>query len=141
MSDSIYSFLRGQWRVKRNVFDSDKNPQGLLVGLANYTPNGNNTLAFVEKLEGLFDNHCGKAWNKQELTFQSPSDATVFQKGEYFHKLGFDKPFTLVHHKCKQDQYLGLYVFNQKEKSFSVTWKVKGPKKNYSLRAYYEKVA
>lgn len=140
MSDSLYAFLKGKWRVKRNVFDEKKKPQGIQLGKASYQPNGKNSLTFEEELEGLFNDHCGKAWHKQELSFDTPSNATLYQHGSIFHKLKFDKPFTLVHHTCKRDHYLGLYVFNRKRKSFTVTWRVKGPKKNYSLRAYYEKL-
>jgi hypothetical protein len=140
MSVSFYSFLQGKWSVKRNVFDSNKQPQALFIGELNCKPNGKDSLAFEEELEGLFDNHCGKSWLKQELTFNSPTNASLFQKGEYFHHLEFDTPFTLVHHACKEDQYLGLYVFHKENKSFTMTWKIKGPKKNYSLRAYYKKV-
>ncbi len=141
MSDSFYTFLRGKWRVKRKIFNSNKEPQGFLIGEAKCTPSENNALCFSEELEGVFDTHCGKSWHKLELTFESHTRATLFQRGELFHHLEFDKPFTLIHHKCKEDQYLGLYTFHKKKRLFSVTWRVKGPKKNYFIQAYYEKVA
>ncbi|HSX13327.1 MAG TPA: DUF6314 family protein [Chlamydiales bacterium] len=147
MTQTIFNHFEGSWQFKRIT------PHGKMIGVARFTNKTPNELHYRE--EGLFiretipkvssedDNEQYTHKIFQEYIYRLENDKIVIYFNEkpprLFHRLEFtDDSQAFGFHLCKSDQYEAFFHFESPEK-FTVTYLVKGPKKNYTINTTFQK--
>ncbi|WP_233155126.1 DUF6314 family protein [Sedimentitalea arenosa] len=125
--------FRGTWRIERVIRHAD-GMAARFEGRAVWTQHGAD-LAYEEtgvmRLKGQ-----ATVSARQRYTWH-PDLTVSFSDGRFFHTVPPDGGETS--HVCDPDRYDGHYDFSNWP-SFSVTWRVCGPRKDYVSRSTYSRV-
>jgi hypothetical protein len=156
VSGSTADFLYGNWNVVRRISDRRTGQVGLFRGQASFVPGaaslagevgpageqgpadpGGRVLAYQEHGELRFGGHCGPA--SRSLLYRDIGDGSVdvrFADRREFYRLDLRYGSWHAEHRCRADHYV-VTVTRLGPNSFTETWQVSGPAKDYELRTTY----
>lgn len=133
MNGSLFDFLLGEWRVEREIEDRLGDQDGAFVGSAEFSGTA----------PELTYRECGTltlavATVRAERTYLwrcTHQGAEVFHaNGDLFHSFTLADPS--AHHICGADTYEGAYRF-ESDTHWHLTWRVSGPRKDYTSTTTY----
>ena len=133
----IFSRLRGEWVLTRTV-----GHDGVMTGRAAFTdkPGASSSLLYTE--QGINRLPGGEEFDFFQNYLYQSDDAGLhvfFADGRTFHTLDFETDRRAkARHLCGNDLYQGTYAFHDDD-HFSVTWSVKGPKKDFVIQTKYNR--
>jgi Family of unknown function (DUF6314) len=141
---STLDFLTGEWNVARLISDFRTGRSGVFRGTASFRPAGDTgadpagrALSYCEEGELEFGEHRGPARRSLLLHSRDDGGADVrFADGREFFRLDLRSGSCEAVHPCRDDQYR-VTVTRLTADSFTETWRVSGPAKDYQLRATY----
>jgi len=133
-------YLCGDWDVVRQIVDHRTGQHGVFRGQASFRPSADGkVLEYAEDGELEFGSHRGPA--SRALIYAARPDGTAdvrFADGREFYQLDLREGSWQAEHPCRADQYL-VTVTRLTADSFTETWHVSGPGKNYELRTSYQR--
>lgn len=136
---TIFDMLAGTWSYKRVISN-----YGTIDGKSVFALTEPDVLAYTEKgLLHLTDGPVLEA--HQEYVYRLEDGdrlAVYFRDGRFFHEVSLadDGRTGTGDHLCKLDFYQAAYRFEGPE-AFTVTYNVKGPKKDYVSETHFIKLA
>ena len=136
--DDLRAYLRGTWRLTRQIRDGRAGADGRFDGNVSLTdsPEG---LHYREEGELSIANYRGAAWRCYAFRFPRSSCAEVtFPDGRHFHDLDLRRGSWDVLHRCGQDRYRGTFEACSQDK-LRVTWRIDGPRKDLILDSWLER--
>lgn len=133
---SVLGFLRGDWTVARQIADYRTGACGSFRGQASFTPVPGG-IGYTEQGELRFGSHRGPA--SRSLIYRGRSDGGAdvqFADGREFFRLDLSSGTWHAEHLCRDDRY-AVTVTVLSADSFTETWQVAGPAKDYAMTARY----
>ncbi|MFN7710450.1 MAG: DUF6314 family protein [Holosporales bacterium] len=137
---ALTHLLQGSWAFERKVSD----PNLTLVGQAIIHPIQRNILLYEES--GLYHLHgmYHSFYQRRKIVFQGRQLLILKMNDEVLHDFIWDKgahlPLSLKHvHHCGQDVYKTEIIF-QTVTCFSQAYRVRGPRKAYTIHTRYRKI-
>ncbi|HTZ94033.1 MAG TPA: DUF6314 family protein [Streptosporangiaceae bacterium] len=146
-------FLRGDWDVERRITDRRAGQDGVFSGTARFRPAagspaapdsqvsaGAQLLDYTEDGELRFGSHRGPA--RRSLIYAGRQDGAAdvrFADGREFYRLDLRAGTWQADHPCRADRY-HVTVTRHGADSFTETWQVVGPDKDYELETTYRRV-
>lgn len=135
--------FEGFWLVKRSIIRRNPDERYYAMGIAFWSedPENDNRLLYHEKVKitQVGDSSISDANQKYKYEFD-PGDSGQFIK--YYDKnpckYTIDGKRASGEYKCGDDSYKGIFDFKD-EDHFALTYKVSGPKKDYSISTEYSK--
>lgn len=138
MEQPLYDYLRGIWKVKRQIkdrlgkqdnwFSGQAEFAGSGVGL-HYTESGNLTVG-----ETLLEASQSYKWH-----CRGENAATIYYgDGREFHQIECKGKTADAEHLCGEDLYRARYQFDSAT-VWRVTWRVSGPRKDYTSVTTYKR--
>jgi hypothetical protein len=127
------AFLRGTWRVERQLVDHADGASGTFTGTAEWAPAGQRELAYHEQGELSIRGHTGPA--SRSLRYRGRPDGSadvLFADGRPFYHLDLRTGRWQAVHDCGADQYV-LSGQLLAPGLFSERWHVHGPDKDYEI--------
>ena len=157
LASGIADFLDGDWNVERQISDHRTGQAGLFRGRASFrlcaaaavpkevrlagelepADRNGRVLAYEEQGELRFGGHCGPA--SRSLLYRELADGSAdvrFADGREFYRLDLRSGTWSAAHPCRADRYL-VTVTRLGADSFTETWRVSGPAKDYELTTTY----
>jgi Family of unknown function (DUF6314) len=159
LAGSTSTFLSGDWNVVRRISDHRTGHVGSFRGEASFRPcaepspsaagvrhevdpdgdlgHTGRVLAYCERGELRLGSHRGPA--SRSLLVRDLADGTAdvrFADGREFYRLDLRSGSCHAAHPCLADQYL-VTVTRLGADSYTETWRVAGPDKDYELAATY----
>jgi Family of unknown function (DUF6314) len=159
LAGSTAAFLSGDWNVVRRISDHRTGQVGSFRGEASFRPcaaafpsvtgvrhevgpdgepgNTGAVLAYCERGELRLGSHRGPA--SRSLLIRDVADGTAdvrFADGREFYRLDLRSGTCHAAHPCRADQYL-VTVTRLGADSYTETWRVAGPDKDYELATTY----
>ncbi len=131
MTRSLDDF-KGRWHLTRQITPAD-GPSGQFDGIATWSP-VTEGLAYHELGMLQIANHPPMQAERRYLW--RPDLSVWFEDGRFFHTVPADGGAT--GHWCDPDQYDVVYTFDDWP-SFRVSWRVKGPAKDYTMISDYSR--
>lgn len=122
--------FEGQWEIDRTITHVD-GTMARFRGRAIWTPQDEG-LAYEETGQLQIGN--GRPVMATRRYFWTSDLAVLFEDGRFFHQVPASGGETT--HWCDPDQYVVFYDFSEFPK-FTVTWNVKGPRKDYEMTSMY----
>lgn len=130
--------FRGCWRLSRTINDGRADLLGHFKGEAVFYPTEQG-LRLEEK--GHLD-YGGAELIAERVYLWTPNStgvAVFYEDGRPFHEFAFE-PSQQVEHICGPDLYKGHYTFSDWP-NWSVSWCVRGPRKDYSATSQFVRLA
>ena len=128
----ILSDFAGRWKIERDIKPAS-GPAARFLGHAEWTAE-DGLMHYIEK--GNLE-IAGQTPMVAERRYRWDADLNIyFDDGRFFHQvpaLGGDAA-----HWCDPDQYDATYDFTHWPR-WSCTWRVRGPRKDYTLHSQYSK--
>jgi hypothetical protein len=150
---STLQYLQGDWNLTRAITDRRAGRAGTFSGQAAFTPvasprpvegrlpvvsmAGDGRLAYREQGELTFGEHRGPAW-RELILLGTPEGAAdvLFADGRAFYRLDLRAGRWQAEHPCSDDWYL-VTVSVTGAISFTESWQVRGPDKDYDMTATF----
>jgi Family of unknown function (DUF6314) len=133
-------YLSGDWDVVRQISDHRGGQEGWFRGRARFLPSADGQLLqYTEDGELEFGSHRGPA--SRALIYAARPDGTAdvrFADGREFYQLDLRDGSWQAEHPCRADRY-SVTVTRLTADSFTETWHVAGPAKDYELRTSYQR--
>ena len=132
IADAV-SFLRGDWRIERQVTDFAAGASGTFTGTGRFTDRGAAELAYHEDGELRFRDHRGPA--SRSLAYRGQPDGTAevyFADGRPFYHLDPRPGRWSAEHPCGADHYV-LAGRVLAADAFEEHWRVRGASKDYEI--------
>jgi Family of unknown function (DUF6314) len=145
-------FLRGDWDVERRITDRRAGLDGVFTGTGRFraaagfpaAPGsppaaGALVLDYTEDGELRFGRHCGPA--RRSLIYCGRADGAAdvrFADGREFYRLDLRAGTWHADHPCRADRY-HVTVSRLSPATFTETWQVAGPDKDYELETTYRR--
>ena len=153
---SAAEFLSGDWNVVRQISDHRTGQVGSFRGEASFRPYAaglrgaavippevdrdeepGRVLAYCEHGELQLGSHRGPAGRSLLVRDRADGTADVrFADGREFYRLDLRSGTCQAAHPCREDQYL-VTVTRLSADSYTETWRVAGPDKDYELATTY----
>ena len=138
MEQPLYDYLRGNWRVKRQIEDRLAKQDNWFSGEAqfvgteaalNYKEVGELTVGET-RLEAAqsYKWHC----------IQKDAATIYYSDGREFHQIKVEGQTANAEHLCSEDIYRAAYTFHSND-NWQVTWQVSGPRKDYTSVTTYRR--
>jgi hypothetical protein len=131
-------YLSGDWQLERLISDHRTGQEGVFRGQACFRPSAEDqVLEYREDGELEFGGYRGQA--SRSLIYRGRSDGAAdvrFADGREFYRLDLRSGSCQAEHPCRADQYL-VTVTKRSPVSFTETWRVAGPGKDYEMTATY----
>jgi Family of unknown function (DUF6314) len=130
-------YLAGDWQLERQISDHRTGQEGVFRGQARFRPSADQVLEYREFGDLEFGDFRGPA--SRSLIYRGLSDGTAdvrFADGREFYRLDLRSGSCHAEHPCRADQYL-VTVTSRSPVSFTETWRVAGPGKDYEMTATY----
>lgn len=139
--DDATRYLLGRWTVRRRLADLRSGGRGRFDGLASFTPDASDGLAYREEGELVWPTHTGHAGRELHFTDRGTGRLLVaFSDGRPFHELELvPDGFTAVH-RCGSDLYVGRFVARS-ELAWTSCWWVRGPAKAIVIATAYGRLS
>ena len=141
LAGGTVDFLAGDWTVVRRICDRRSGEVGSFRGTASFRPaaeaGSSKTMSFVESGELRLGRHHGPA--ERSLLILDAGDGTAdvrFADGREFYQLDLRSGTCAAVHPCRADRY-DLTASRLGPDSFTETWRVTGPEKDYELQTTY----
>ncbi len=132
------SDFEGKWQISRHIQDFAADQHLQAQGLAVFTL-GDACVQYQESLSltlpGGSVSHATRQYRWQE---EGADIVVFFDDGRPFHAFDPNAALQQCHHACDPDDYAGTYDFSGWP-VWQVTWRVRGPRKDYRLISRYEK--
>jgi len=139
----LVSFLPGLWKLKRHITHAFPTIESYdAFGEAKFSVLEDNVLLYQEEIQmrhlktGEVNDGTQEYFYKYEPSLEEW--CKYFKDGRLFYKLDFFEKEASGAHMCQDDRYEARYLFDSNEK-ISLTYTVKGPKKDYRLETSYIK--
>jgi hypothetical protein len=130
-------FLAGDWIIKRRIRVRRTATRGSLEGRASVSRDGHH---FSEQGLLRLDRREAVASQRYAFTFHGPVVRVHFRDGSFFHEFELRASgYTAIYH-CGPDQYVARYRVLDPD-VWSLTWCVRGPRKDYDMRTLYRRVS
>jgi hypothetical protein len=140
-SGPTIEFLRGDWDVERRISDRRGGQDGAFRGTASFRATADGCgLEYTEDGELRFGSHCGPA--RRRLIFCGREDGAAdvrFADGREFYRLDLRQGNWQADHPCRADSY-HVTITRLSPDSFTETWQVAGPGKDYELETTYRRI-
>jgi hypothetical protein len=134
----LRAFLAGRWRIVRAIEDRRTGQRGRLDGLAVWAPDGDG-LAYREDGVLRLAGFEGPANRRYRYDFPAPARAEVrFEHGAPFHDLDLTGGAWRAEHRCDPDLYEGQFRA-EGPWAWEATWRVAGPRKDFTLVTRYRR--
>lgn len=134
----------GLWRLSRRIADRRGKTEGRFEGQARLAPGPDGAAGLVYVEEGkLFLGDAAPLAATRRLLWQPAADggiAVAFADGRPFHRIRPGGLMPVDTHVCGADLYQVEYDFRDWP-AWGVTWRVVGPRKDYSLQSRYSREA
>jgi hypothetical protein len=132
-------FLTGDWIMTRSIRFRRTAKRGFLEGRASVSRDGHH-LSLIEQGLLRLDGREAMASQRYALTFHGAMVRVHFRDGSFFHDFELRASgYTTIYH-CDPDQYVGRYRVLDPD-VWSLTWCVRGPRKDYDMRTLYRRVS
>ncbi|HUC22166.1 MAG TPA: DUF6314 family protein [Streptosporangiaceae bacterium] len=135
-------FLRGDWDIERLIRDRRAGQDGAFRGTARFRPTADSqVLEYTEDGELRFGSHHGPA--RRRLIYRGRADGAAdvrFADGREFYRLDLRAGAWQADHPCRADSY-HVVITRLSPDSFSETWQVAGPGKDYELATTYRRIS
>jgi Family of unknown function (DUF6314) len=134
----ILGYLSGDWHLERLISDRRTGQDGVFRGQARFRPSADEqVLEYREDGELEFGSYRGPA--SRSLIYCGRPDGAAdvrFADGREFYRLDLGSGTCQAEHPCRADQYV-VTVTRRSPVSFTETWRVAGPNKDYDMTATY----
>ncbi|EET47870.1 DUF6314 family protein [Thalassobium sp. R2A62] len=131
--------FRGTWQVSRVIADAASGTQSLFAGIAEFSEQGTDQLAYREQGQmTLPDGTTLAATRGYQWTFSKDRVWVGFEEGQPFHDFSPQGHEDGTEHLCINDLYRVRYDFAAFP-VWSATYRVTGPRKDYNLRSLYHR--
>jgi Family of unknown function (DUF6314) len=134
-------FLRGDWDVERLIRDRRAGQDGAFHGIARFRATADSqVLEYTEDGELRFGSHHGPA--RRRLIYRGRADGAAdvrFADGREFYRLDLRAGVSQADHPCRADSY-HVVIARLSPDSFTETWQVAGPGKDYELATTYRRI-
>jgi len=134
-------FLRGDWDVERLIRDRRAGQDGAFRGTARFRETADSqVLEYTEDGELRFGSHHGPACRR--LIYRGRADGAAdvrFADGREFYRLDLRAGAWRADHPCRADSY-HVVITRLSPDSFTETWQVAGPDKDYELATTYRRI-
>jgi hypothetical protein len=134
-------FLRGDWDVERLIRDRRAGQDGAFHGTARFRATADTqVLEYTEDGELRFGSHHGPA--RRQLIYRGRADGAAdvrFADGREFYRLDLRAGAWQADHPCRADSY-HVVITRLSPDSFTETWQVAGPDKDYELATTYRRI-
>jgi len=141
-AEETLQYLRGRWRVRRDVTDHRAAEHGIFVGTATFSPHGETdarTLHFEEDGQMQLGSHEGRASRQLNYSVAGDRIAVMFSDGRHFIDLDLRDGTSHAVHVCNIDRYEITTVVKNPD-LFEERWRVEGPEKDYQAVTTLERV-
>ncbi len=136
LTGSTLEFLIGDWNVVRQISDSRSGRRGSFLGTAQFSP-ARGIVRYTEQGELTFGDHRGPARRALQYAAGPGGAADVrFADGREFFCLDLRSGSCRAEHVCGPDRYQ-VTVTRVSQDSFTETWQVEGPAKDYEMTTRY----
>jgi hypothetical protein len=134
-------FLRGDWSVERRICDRRAGQDGSFRGTARFRSFGDSQLLeCTEDGELRYGSHHGPAQRRLVYSGRADGAADVrFADGREFYRLDLRTGNWQAEHPCRADSY-HVTITRLSPDSFTETWQVAGPAKDYELMTTYRRI-
>jgi hypothetical protein len=134
-------FLRGDWSVERRILDRRAGQDGSFRGMARFQSSGDSQLLdYTEDGDLHLGSHHGPA--RRRLIYSGRADGAAdvrFADGREFYRLDLRAGNWQAEHPCRADSYHVTFTRLSPD-SFTETWQVAGPHKDYELQTTYRRM-
>lgn len=132
-------FLRGRWRLERELIDRLADTCGRFVGLALFRP-APEGLRYRERGRLRWQDRDCYGTRRYYYRLTAPDQAQVeFADGRPFHALDLRTGQWRCQHRCGADRYQGEFTVHRRD-AWQMVWQVDGPRKRLLLRSWFERV-
>jgi hypothetical protein len=134
-------FLRGDWSVERQIHDWRTGQDGSFRGTARFRVTADGCgLDYTEDGDLCFGSHHGPAQRRLIYSGRPDGAADVrFADGREFYRLDLRQGNWQAEHPCRADNY-HVTITRLSNDSFTETWQVAGPDKDYELMTTYRRI-
>lgn len=134
-------FLRGDWSVERQIRDRRAGQDGSFRGTARFRASADGYgLEYAEDGDLRYGSHHGTA--RRRLIYSGRADGAAdvrFADGREFYRLDLRPGNWEAEHPCSADRY-HVSITRLSQDSFTETWQVTGPDKDYELMTTYRRM-
>jgi hypothetical protein len=131
-------FLTGDWIMTRRIRLRRTATRGFLAGRVSIRADGHRSSLDEQGLLRL-DGREAMASQRYSLSYRGAAVQVHFRNGSFFHEFELRaQGYTAIYH-CGEDQYIGRYRVLDPD-AWSLTWCVRGPRKDYDMRTLYRRV-
>jgi hypothetical protein len=134
-------FLRGDWSVERRIRDRRAGQDGSFRGTARFRSSGDSQLLeYAEDGDLRFGSYHAPA--RRRLIYSGRADGAAdvrFADGREFYRLDLRAGNWQAEHPCRADSYR-VTITRLSPDSFTETWQVAGPDKDYELQTTYRRI-
>ncbi len=127
----VLSDFAGRWTLSRQILHADA-PDAQFDGVAEWASHGQE-LIYHEQGTLCLPGHAPMKSERRYL-WRAPLDV-FFDDGRFFHAVPPEGGES--YHFCDPDAYTAIYDFSAWPASFDTTWRVRGPRKNYTMKSLY----
>jgi hypothetical protein len=133
--DDLASFLRGGWRIGREVLDGSGTPVGRFTGWGRFDADAEVPGLLRYQEEGLLQLGTYEAPASRRLGYHvaGAQAEVVFADGRPFHDLDLRAGSHEVEHACGADLYRGRFEVIS-DRAWRHEWSVTGPRKDHLIR-------
>jgi hypothetical protein len=140
-SGCTIEFLRGDWSVERRIRDRRAGQDGSFRGTARFRASADGCgLDYTEDGDLRYGSHHGTA--RRRLIYSGRADGAAdvrFADGREFYRLDLREGDWQAEHPCRADKY-HVTITRLSPDSFTETWQVAGPDKDYELMTTYRRI-
>jgi hypothetical protein len=132
----VLSYLRGTWRLRRDLHDHRSGRRGVFVGEARV-----DDTSYVERGELTFGDHRGRA--SQVRLLEAIDGETVdvrFADGRPFYRLALVGGGWRAEHACAEDRYTVVGTLIGPD-SFTELWRATGPTTRFTSMTMFRRIA
>ena len=137
MSARAITDFAGLWHIVRHIDDRITGQTGAFVGTARFNGDGLELHYFEEGQLTLGSSQMA-ATRRYTWRANGQGIDVFFEDGRFFHRIEPNGQAPTASHFCDPDQYDVGYAFDRWPE-WSSEWRVKGPRKDYTMKSVYRR--
>jgi len=137
MEQPLYDTLRGNWSVNRVINDRKGNQNGSFTGTAGFS-GPDSTLLYIEDGTLAIAGSTLRAQRRYHWVCEGNTAEVSYDDGRFFHRFAVIDGSATAEHLCGEDLYRASYAFRSAS-DWQVTWRVTGPRKDYTSVTSYRR--